>query len=332
MKILIADASAVYKRMFAKVLAESYREAEFVTDGEQALEQITSQKFDIIVIDAEIAGVGALELLKKIKTEMPGASVLITARPSPANKKLCAKALEEGGFACMDKPIYASYAENIEVVRKSMTKILDGKPASSPAKTSANSRKFKPEIVLIAASTGGPSALEKILSKLTADFPVPMLIVQHMTASFIETLVQNLSGKSDLKIKVAEEGECASAGTVYVAPGGTHMKLGADARIYFDGSPPINGVRPSADALFESVAESFPGRILAVVLTGMGRDGEKGLARLKEKQNCFCVAQSEQTCVVYGMPRAAVEAGLVDKILDLDKISGEIERFTREKS
>jgi two-component system chemotaxis response regulator CheB len=233
------------------------------------------------VIDAEIAGVGVLELLKKIKIEMPGASILITARPSPANKKLCAKVLEEGGFACMDKPIYASYAENLETVRKSMAKILYGKPAS-PVKTSAKNRKFKPGIVLIAASTGGPSALEKILSKLDADFPVPVLIVQHMTAHFIETLVHNLSGKSGLKIKVAENGEFASAGTAYIAPGGTHMKLGADTRIYFDGSPPINGVRPAADALFVSVAESFSGRILAVVLTGMGRDGEAGLARLKE--------------------------------------------------
>jgi len=324
MKILIADASAVYKRMFARVLAESDGDAEFVTDGEQALEQILNKKFDIIIIDAEIAGVGALELLNKINKDMPDASVLITARPSSANSRLCVRAFDEGAFDCMDKPIYASYAENLETVRKSMAKVFAGKQ-KSPRRISMKNIKFKAELVLIAASTGGPSALEKILSKLSADFPAPVLIVQHMTPNFIETLVQNLDAKSDLKIKVAEDGELASAGTAYIAPGGTHIKLGADNRIYFDGLPPINGVRPAADVLFASAAESFSGgQILCVILTGMGRDGEIGLAKLKGSRECLCIVQSERTCVVYGMPRAAAERGFADKILDLDEIALEM--------
>ena len=187
----------------------------------------------------------------------------------------------------------------------------------------------KPGIVLVASSTGGPMALESILPKLSGDFPVPVLVVQHMLMQFIQTLANSLDMKSSLRVKVAENRETISAGSVYIAPGGVHMKLDSRKRIRFDESPPINGVRPAADILFESVAESFTAQgVLAVILTGMGRDGVNGLARLKEKHKCFCLAQSEETCVVYGMPRAVVEAGYADMILDLDKIPAEIELLT----
>ena len=190
---------------------------------------------------------------------------------------------------------------------------------------SCNRNRFQPGIVLFAASTGGPIALESIIPKLIRDFPVPVLVVQHMLRQFTEALANNLNQKSMLKVKVAENRETVEAGTVYIAPGGKHMKLNSKNRIYFDESPPINGVRPAADILFESIAESFTGQgVLVVILTGMGRDGEKGLARLKEKQDCICIAQSEETCVVYGMPRAAVESGYADMVLDLDKIPHEI--------
>ena len=188
---------------------------------------------------------------------------------------------------------------------------------------------FQPGIVLLATSTGGPMALERILPKLSGDFPVPILVIQHMLPQFIETLASSLNVKSMLRVKVAESRETIAAGTVYIAPGGVHMKLSVKNRIYFDQSPPINGVRPSADILFESVAESFTGQgVLVVILTGMGRDGENGLAKLKEKQECFCLAQSEKTCVVYGMPRAVIESGYADMILDLEKIPEEIESLT----
>ena len=183
-------------------------------------------------------------------------------------------------------------------------------------------------IVLIAASIGGPVALENILPKLGKGFPAPILIVQHMPAHFSEILADTLDHKSRLKVKVAENMDNVEKGTVYIAPGGTHMKLDGKNRIYLDGSPPVNGTRPAADELFSSVADS-PGitGVLAVILTGMGSDGAKGLAELKKKRACFCLAQSEKTCVVYGMPRAAAENGLADKILDLDEIPVEMESF-----
>jgi two-component system chemotaxis response regulator CheB len=206
-------------------------------------------------------------------------------------------------------------------------------PANANVKKMPEKRLFRPKIVLIAVSTGGPQALESILPKLRGDFPAPVLVVQHIATQFTEHLAHHLNQKSQLRVKVAEDGEAVTAGTVYIAPGGTHMKLSAESKVQLDDEPPINGIRPAADALFESVAESFTeSEVLAVILTGMGSDGKRGLAALKKMGRCFCVAQSEETCVVYGMPRAAVESGLVDKVLNLDKISAEIENLVAKRA
>ena len=192
--------------------------------------------------------------------------------------------------------------------------------------------RFQPELVLMASSTGGPLALESIIPQLSGDFPAPIIIVQHMLPLFIESLANSLDHKSLLKVIVPDNLETVQAGTVYIAPGGKHIRLDSKKRINFDVSPPINGIRPAADILFESVARSFTWRgVLVVILTGMGRDGTSGLAALKEKLDCFCIAQSEETCVVYGMPRAAVESGHADKISDLGNISEEIERLFLQK-
>jgi len=188
--------------------------------------------------------------------------------------------------------------------------------------------KFHPEIVLIASSTGGPRALEAIIPKLKKNFPAPILIVQHITSYFIDSLAARLNRISQNNVKVAQNDESITAGTIYLAPGGFHMRLDVGNKIYLDDSPAVNGVRPAADVLFESVAQSFSGQnVLTVILSGMGSDGKNGLAELKNKKDCFCLVQSENTCIVYGMPGAAVENGYADMILDLNKISCEIESF-----
>jgi len=239
----------------------------------------------------------------------------------------------------MTKPIYDSYGENLDTIKSKMKYIIKkatqknhGKNESKPEVEFLKTKKIpkkntlNPEIVLIAASTGGPLALNNILSNMRSDFPVPILVVQHIPSYFTETLAHHLDNKSHLKVKIAEDRETVTASTVYLAPGGMHMKLDIENKIKLDDSPPISGLRPAADVLFESVAKSFSfSRVLVVILTGMGSDGKKGLASLKAKKDCLCLAQSEETCVVYGMPRCAVESGLVDKVLDLEKISHEIE-------
>jgi len=335
MQILLADGSAVYKKMFTKAVAEvrAVAAVTYAANGDEALEAIRRQDFDIVIIDAELQKLGALALLSEVLHAIPKALVLVTARPSHANSKACAQALSAGAFDCMTKPIYDSYAENIDAIKNKMIDVIrvlherrERKEARPSFPASKKKSGFTPEIVLIAASTGGPQAVETLLSNLNGQFPVPILMVQHILRFCTATLAGRLNDKSRLTVKVAQDGETVAAGTVYMAPGDMHMKLDADNRIAYDDSPAIHGVRPAADVLFESVAESFSGsRVMAIVLTGMGQDGANGLARLKEKRNCFCLAQSEKSCVVYGMPRAAIEGGFADMVLDLEDIAREVE-------
>ena len=352
-KVLVADNSVVYKKMIAQGVKEVNENTSVVcvADCDEALALIKRNNYDIIIIDAEISGMGLLELLKVIRVNLPRSFVLVMARPSSVNDKLFSETTSRGATECMVKPIYDSYGDNLEIIKRKMMEIIEnrrddsekketgtreagiksepetGKEAVKGKETDREDR-FSPDIVLVAASTGGPLALETILARIREDFSVPILIIQHIPASFTESLARNLDQKSKLKVKVAENKETIIPGTAYIAPGGAHMKLDSRNRIYLDDSPPRGGVRPAADVLFESVAEDFAGsKVLAVILTGMGSDGKEGLVLLKEKKECICLAQSEKTCVVYGMPRVVIEDGLTDKILDLDEFSSEIENY-----
>jgi len=340
MRILVADSSVTYKNMFSQAVAEldSGATVTCVADGDQALDKIRRFDFEIVIVDAEIAKKSAL--LKVIAVQIPKAFVLITARPSDMSDELCVKSPKKGLSDVLVKPIHSSYNDNYEVVKNKMTDIYSSlnkrhgfrtkppRPHHGAARAPAGRSWFHPGLVLIAASTGGPQALEVIVSNLSEGFPAPILVVQHMLPQFTDSLAQNLDQKSGLRVKTAESQEAVEAGTVYIAPGGKHMKLDAKNVIHLDESPPRNGVRPAADVLFESVADSYAGPgVLVLVLTGMGNDGARGIAELKEKQNCYCLTQSEKTSVVYGMPRAAVEGGYSDKVLDLNMIPLELESF-----
>ena len=341
-KVLIADKSLVYKQMFTQGITEVTENASVVSvaDGDEAYTQIRRNNFDIIIIDAEISGMNLFELIKISRIDIPKAFILVMARPSSAHDRLFPEAISKGATECMIKPIYDSYSENLDIIKHKITDIasvlFESRGKKNNGATSlpvldeipVKDHTFSPDIVLIAASTGGPIALEAVISQLRRDFPVPILIVQHIPMNFTENLARNLNHKSKIKVKVAENDETISAGTAYIAPGGAHMMLDKRQKIYLDDSPPRSGVRPAADVLFESVAANFTGSgILVVILTGMGSDGKEGLKRLKEKRECCCLVQSEETCVVYGMPRAVTENNLADWILDLDMISSKIEQF-----
>jgi len=341
-KVLIADNSLVYKKMITQGVKEAYGNASVAcaADGDEAFALIRRYNYDIIIIDAEISGKGLFELLRVIRVDIPKAFILVMVRPSSANDRFLPEVVAKGATECMIKPIENSYSDNLELIRLKIVDIIDTqrendgwkeagiKTEPAIVKEPVNENCFEPELILIAASTGGPQALETIMTRLRAGFSAPILIIQHIPTSFTENLARNLNQKTRIRVKVAENNETISAGTAYLAPGGAHIKLDARNRIYYDDSPPRNGLRPAADVLFESVAEDFSGtRVLTVILTGMGNDGKEGLVKLKKEKECICLAQSEETCVVYGMPRAVVEDGLADRILDLDKISSEIEAF-----
>ncbi len=188
------------------------------------------------------------------------------------------------------------------------------------------------EVVCLGVSTGGPSCLPNIITKLPADLNVPVLLVQHMPPLFTQSLADSLNRKSALHVKEAEDGEPVTPGIVYIAPGGKQMKVTANALagklIRITDEPPEKHCKPSVDYLFRSIAQHYPGRVCAVIMTGMGSDGTTGL-RLLKRAGARVIAQSEESCVVFGMPKAAIEAGVVDVIAPLDSIAVEIGRSVK---
>ncbi len=201
----------------------------------------------------------------------------------------------------------------------------DMKPATAFRSASRlSARPGRIDLVVIGASTGGPMALGQVIPNLPADFNVPILIVQHMPAFLTHSLAQSLNNKSAVEVREVTGGEELKAGTAYMAQGGKHLLVRSRSSgdrapeerfLALDDGPPENSVRPSADVLFRSVADNFKGNILAVIMTGMGNDGLKGV-RVMKNQGCYCITQSAESCVVYGMPRAVVEAGLSDESVE----------------
>jgi two-component system chemotaxis response regulator CheB len=203
-------------------------------------------------------------------------------------------------------------------------------PSSPPPLTARpkNLRRGKSEIVTIGISTGGPNALNQMLPKLPGNLGVPILIVQHMPPVFTKSLAASLDKKCQLTVKEAENGENILPNVVYIAPGGKQMKLvagndGQHRRIKITDDPPENSCKPSADYLFRSVGDYYVGRTTAVIMTGMGSDGTRGLGVLKDKA-AYIIGQDESSCIVYGMPKAPAELGYLDVVVPLGKIADEI--------
>lgn len=187
------------------------------------------------------------------------------------------------------------------------------------------------DLLLVASSTGGPNALEKLFVTFKQNISVPLLIVQHMPPKFTNVLAKSLQMKTNISFMEAQEGEIIRPGLGIVAPGGLHMMVatGKDSKkVILSKSEYVNGVRPSADVLFKSVAQEYQGaRILTVILTGMGCDGLEGVAELKKNCSCYCITQSESSCVVYGMPRSVYESGLSDEVLDIENMGDRIQHI-----
>jgi len=192
------------------------------------------------------------------------------------------------------------------------------------------------DLVVIASSTGGPAALESVIKKLPADFTKPILIVQHMPPEFTRVLADSLSKKYQKNIFEGKSGDSIKPNTIIIAPGGFHMVVeegfGSTTQIKLLDTPFLNGLKPAADILFSSVSKVYQGKnILAVVLTGMGNDGTTGIKDLKNSCNCYCITQSEQSCVVYGMPKCVAEAGLSDEVVDLNDIAFRMYQLAHKK-
>lgn len=193
---------------------------------------------------------------------------------------------------------------------------------------------FAPELLVLAASTGGPVALEQIIGALKKDFAIPIIVVQHMPRHFTAAFAKALNRKSQLLVKEAQDGDVLEAGVVYIAPGGCHLKLNPKRKgaLMLSDEAPINGVRPAVDVLLWSIAESsFINSLLVVILTGMGSDGLAGLQQLHQQKQAYCLIQDEGTSIVYGMPLRIAEAELADEVLPLSKIAARLSALVRKE-
>jgi two-component system chemotaxis response regulator CheB len=360
LRVLVVDDTVVYRKIVGDVLAE-LPDVEVVgtaSNGKIAMSKIATLKPDLLTLDIEMPEMDGLAVLTRIKAETPDIGAIMLSSLTQKGSDMTIKALELGAFDFVPKPQNGSREENKKAIavalapmlkafarRQVMRSILKGKSGPSeaavykktavhsegvvqPIKAITRQKGMKSEIVGIGISTGGPNALAQMMIKLPADLGVPVLIVQHMPPVFTQSLATSLNSKCALEVREAVDGETIRPNTALITPGGKQMRVvaGADGKsriVRITDDPPENSCKPSVDYLFRSIAYHYVGRATGVIMTGMGSDGTLGL-KLMKRNGATIIAQDEATCVVYGMPKEPIEAGIVDVIAPLDKIADEI--------
>jgi two-component system, chemotaxis family, protein-glutamate methylesterase/glutaminase len=338
-RVLVADDSATARQLLRAVLehdgdievaAEAY-------DGAEAVLLVSSIRPDIVVMDVHMPVADGLEATKEIMMRAP-TPILIVSAVSQRDVDLSLSATQAGALMALPKPenpaaprFEEAAAELRDMVRAmAQVKVVRHWSARSTATPRLAARRPGPasaELVVMAASTGGPAALRRILMDLPRTFPVPIMVVQHIARDFTAGFADWLAGSSVLQVKLAEGGEHMRAGVVYIAPDDAHLGVSSDGRVRLANGPPIGGFRPSATHLFESAARVYNSRLVAVILTGMGSDGADGLQQARST-GAYVVAQDEATSVVFGMAHEALRRGAVDVMLPLEEIAGRLVELT----
>lgn len=341
-RILIADDSVVNRQRLRQCLEQEplFQVVAVAADGRQALEKIERHQPDLVILDIEMPELDGLEVLVQIRTDYGSLPVIMFSSLTEAGAAMTLRALALGADDYVTKPS-ASFGQEtdatmLEAFRSrifALHRALKRSESYMPplAVMSDHSPvlglQVRPKVIGIGVSTGGPKALEVLLSGLPAQFSVPVLIVQHMPPMFTRFLAERLDALVPLRVVEAEAGMLLQTGTVYIAPGNQHLLVKAEPepRLSLSQAPPENSCRPSVDVLFYSLAECFGRACLGVVMTGMGHDGLKGSENI-HRVGGRILAQDEATSTVWGMPGAVVKARLADKVLPLEAIAGELLR------
>lgn len=345
-KILIVDDSAFMRNALSNMLSSDPEIviAGTARDGREAIDKISVLRPDIVTMDVEMPRMDGISALRHIMETNPVPVIMISSITTEG-AKVTLDALDLGAVDFIPKNLSELSINIVRIKEMLIDKVkqiakrgVPKKPVSSrpvSEKSAEVSRVMsvratgerRISLVSIGTSTGGPKALQELIPNLPQNFPVPLVIAQHMPASFTGPFAERLDQLSQIRVKEAEDGEQLKNGIAYIAPGGGHMRVtrkrGIENLISISEDKEEFIYRPSVDALMLSVAEFFPGRALGVILTGMGSDGIKGMIALK-KTGGRIFAQNEETCVVYGMPKAVVDAGIADKVLPLEDMAGEI--------
>jgi len=331
--VLVVDDSVLMRKILSDILSSDsrIRVAGTAKDGMECLTKIKLLSPDVVTLDVEMPNKNGLAALEKIMRTNPVPVVMVSSL-TQENAQVTLKALALGCVDFVAKPSGAISVNMKDVGADLISKVVAAKgarvrPMSAPAvrKTEPQAvyKKGKRDIIAIAASTGGPMALQHLLSNLPENLPVPIVITQHMPKDFTAAFAKRLDSICKLNILEAGEGMEIKAGHAYIAPGGSHLivKRRSDGTPYcgLSDASPVLSVKPSANIMFLSVVDEFGGNVVVVILTGMGRDGADGAAGLHAK-GAYVIAESQETCVIYGMPKAAVEAGIVHELLPLPDI------------
>lgn len=337
LKVMVVDDAALARRMLADALQALPGVAVVASapSGGVALQKMRLVQPDVCVIDLEMPEMDGIALIAQMRREMPQVRVLIHTANGPLAAARAVEALTLGANDILLKPRLPNrpYEEQVRALRDVLLpKVLQFLPRATPRTPTGELgrvRGVRPEALVIGVSTGGPAALSALLPRLPASFPLPVLIVQHMPSGFTRTLAERLDQASALRVTEARDGESVLPGHVYVAPGGLHLEVArVDGAVVtrLSEAAPENSCRPSADVLFRSAVEAWNGRVLLLVLTGMGHDGLSG-ARLARARGATVIAQDEATSVVWGMPGAVAQAGLADAVVPLGDLPAALLKF-----
>jgi len=347
-KILVVDDSALMRRVLCDIINadDRFEVVDEASNGEAALELLKANSYDAVVLDVNMPKMDGIALLKELKRCGIKARVLMASTVTVQGAKVTMEALELGALDFIHKPDWAyrcktdEFSANflsllaavcdarlVETLQESQKK-ADISRVTIETLVRKNAQKITGKrIIALACSTGGPKALQSVIPNLPEDMKAPMVLVQHMPVGFTQSLATRLDSLSKVKVVEAEEGEVLKDGCVYVARSGMHMNLvkkGAATVVHYSDEPSREGVKPCANYMYESLADSDYDEVVCVVLTGMGADGTEGISHLKEKKKTFVITQDGETCVVNGMPRSVVKAGLSDETVPLPLIAQEI--------
>jgi two-component system chemotaxis response regulator CheB len=360
-KVLVVDDSAFMRKLISEMLSKHplLEVIGIARNGKDAIAKVIELRPDVITMDIEMPVMNGLEALKQIMEQQPTPIVMLSSTTEIGAENTMI-AMEFGAVDFVAKPGGAIslnlHEVEQEIVRKVVaatkvrisnlttqmnraesnghqvmeTTMLSSNPLPAKTFSSQDKKISKPQqtFVIIGTSTGGPRALQEVLTRLPSTINAPILVVQHMPPGFTKSLAQRLNGLCDIHVKEAEDGEPLLKGVAYIAPGGKHLKFercpsGFCARLD-DLDPPRMGHRPSVDVLLESASSKQELQFVTAIMTGMGHDGREGTQRLKSACKTITIAESEKTSVVYGMPKAIKEAGLADQIVDVQYIADAI--------
>jgi two-component system chemotaxis response regulator CheB len=309
---------------------------------------------DIVFLDYEMPQISIETTIGQIKKINPNTEVILVSKMRRTSATSSLRALKLGALYFIKKPTDNSSAENIqyfskylqpiiklfivnqkvELVRRTAEEMGPSRRIIIPPSRTTRPTLSGYEILAIGCSLGGPEALKKIIPKLPAEFPIPILVTQHMPEGFTSILASELDFRSKLIVMEGRSGITLQPGYVYIAPGGKHMQIREVSRglskqriIVLDEGPLVHNCRPAVDVMFNSLAKNLSSNILAVILTGMGHDGLAGIQSLKRRGNCFCLTQDQNSSVVYGMPGAVALAGLSDLSLPLGSIADQLKNM-----